>query len=79
MGAKGIFEKFTFILVVLMIALSLFFLTGATSEKQIGKYEMSVIVKDRYVQVYVIDTATGVVKYVDPKDEGKPFEEVKVR
>ena len=57
----------------------LLFLTGATNEKQIGRYEISVIVKDNFVQVYAIDTATGVVKYVDPKDEGKPFEEVKVR
>ena len=79
MGTKGVFERFSFILLVLVIALSLFFLTGATNEKQIGRYEMSVIVRDRYAHVYVIDTATGVVKYVDPKDEGKPFGEVKVR
>ena len=79
MGTQGFFEKISFILFVLVIALSLFFLTGATNDKQIGRYEMSVVVRDRYAHVYVMDTATGVVKYVDPKDEGKPFGEVKVR
>ena len=27
--------------------------------------------------VYVIDTTTGVVKWLDFKDEGKPFNEIK--
>jgi hypothetical protein len=38
---------------------------------------MQVIVQRDFPLVYVIDTTTGEVKYVDPKDEGKPFAEIK--
>ena len=79
MSAKGFFERFTFILIGLAIALSFLFLTGATTGTQIGRYEISTCLRRDFVDVYVIDTATGVVKFVEHKDENKPFEEIKSR
>jgi len=79
MGTKGFFQRFTIILIGLVLALSFLFLTGATSGTQIGRYEMATTVRRGFTEVYIIDTATGVVKYVDPKDENRPFEEIKSR
>lgn len=57
---------------------ALLFLTGANSVPQIGRYQMEVVVRSPNVSdVWVIDTTTGVVKWLDFKDEGKPFEEIK--
>ena len=43
----------------------------------IGRYQISTCLKRDWVYVYVIDTATGVVKFVDEKNENKPFDEIK--
>jgi hypothetical protein len=52
--------------------------TGAgPNGTQIGRYQISTCLKRDWVYVYVIDTATGVVKFVDEKNENKPFEEIK--
>jgi F0F1-type ATP synthase membrane subunit a len=79
MSAKGFFERSTFILVGIAIAISFFILTGATTETQVGRYQISTSVKRDFVDVYIVDTLTGAVKYVDPRDENKPFEEIKSR
>jgi hypothetical protein len=36
---------------------------------------MSVTARGNFTDIYVIDTITGIVKYVG-KDEGKPFEQI---
>jgi hypothetical protein len=43
----------------------------------VGRYQISTCLKRDWVYVYVIDTATGVVKFVNEKDERKAFEEIK--
>jgi hypothetical protein len=53
------------------------FILGASHDSQVGRYRMSVTVQREFTVVYVIDTTNGVVKYVDPKNEGKPFTEIK--
>ena len=59
------------------LSLSLLFLTGAGSAPQIGRYQMEVTSRrPNSSDVYVMDTTTGVVKWLDFKDEGKPFEEI---
>ena len=66
-------------LLVVAILLACLFLAGATNvngPNQIGRYRLSVIQRGGFADLFVIDTATGIVKYVG-KDEGKPFEEIR--
>lgn len=79
MDAKRFFGKYTLFLIGLVVALSFFFLTGATTGTQVGRYQISTCEKRGYVDVYVIDTATGAVKFVESRDENKPFDEIKSR
>jgi hypothetical protein len=58
------------------VLLSVFLLTGAQYTSQVGRYRMQVITRNNFTDIFVIDTTTGVVKYLG-KDEGKPFSEVK--
>lgn len=51
-------------------------LTGAIAEHDVGRYRMAVITRNSITDVYVIDTSSGVVKYVG-RDEGKPFAQMK--
>jgi len=61
-----------------MITLGLVFIIGAgPNGSQVGRYQLSTCLKRDWVYVYVIDTATGTVKFVDEKNENKPFEEIK--
>lgn len=61
----------------IFLILVLLLLTGAHHMKpqQIGRYRMSVAIRGNFTDIYVIDTTTGVVKYLG-KDEGKPFDQV---
>lgn len=63
--------------VLLSVSVLLFFvlLTGANHAPQVGRYRMAVVTRNSFADVYVIDTVTGIVKYLG-KDEGKPFEAV---
>ena len=60
---------------LMMFALVMF--TGATHTNgdQIGRYRMQVITRNNFTDIFIIDTTTGVVKYVG-KDEGKPFQAI---
>ena len=58
-----------------LCCLALFFLTGAASQAPTGKYELEVVTRDRLTQIYVIDTSTGAVKWVDSMNT--PFAELK--
>jgi hypothetical protein len=61
-----------------MITLGLVFIIGAgPNGAAVGRYQISTCLKRDWVYVYVIDTATGTVKFVDEKNENKPFEEIK--
>ena len=60
-----------------MITLGLLFISGAGPDStQVGRYQISTCLKRDWVYVYVIDTATGKVKFVDEKNENKAFEEI---
>jgi hypothetical protein len=78
-GNMGWIQKMTFFLIGMAVVLALLFLTGANSVPQIGRYQMEVAVPRDFPYVYIIDTSTGVVKWIDDKDEGKPFEKIKVK
>ena len=70
-------NKASFFLLGLFLVLVLLVLTGADSMRlqETGRYRMSVSIRGNFTDIYVIDTVTGVVKYLG-KDEGKPFEQV---
>ena len=59
----------------LLLALALVALTGAGGEAPIGRYQMELMSRTGFTDIFVIDTTTGVVKYVG-KDEGKPFDQI---
>ncbi len=61
-----------------LIMLGLVFIVGSgPNSTLVGRYQISTCLKRDWVYVYVIDTVTGVVKFVDEKNENKPFEEIK--
>jgi len=68
-------KKIAYFLLGVLTVLSFLFLTGAKDFQQIGRYQMSTIVKSGFVENWVIDTTTGAVKYVSEKNENKPFSE----
>ncbi|GEM_PF-1545216 len=51
------------------------FLTGASTNLPVGKYEMEVTTNGKTNQIYVLDTITGRVKWVDTLDI--PFDQVR--
>jgi len=70
-------NKTSFFLLGLFLVLVLLLLTGADTmrSQDTGRYRMSVAIRGNFTDIYVIDTTTGVVKYLG-KDEGKPFDQV---
>jgi hypothetical protein len=74
-------EKVLFTLFGILIVLSLLLLTGAAhvdGTSQVGRYRLTAVVRGNFPDLFVIDTATGAVKWVG-NDEGKPFEQIKGR
>jgi hypothetical protein len=74
-----LFKKHTYhVLAAVFILMALVLFAGAahTQKDQVGRYRMSVTIRNNFTDIFVIDTTTGVVKYVG-KDEGKPFEQIK--
>jgi len=76
MGTMPRPQRYMIFLLSVFLLLSLFLFTGADYNSQVGRYRMSVITRSNFTDIYVIDTVTGMVKYLGP-DEGKPFAEVK--
>lgn len=71
---KGFFYFF----VGMLLMLATLMLTGAvaTPAPSVGRYRMTIITRNNFTDIFVIDTATGVIKYVG-KDEGKSFDQIK--
>ncbi|HSW47163.1 MAG TPA: hypothetical protein VLM89_16490 [Phycisphaerae bacterium] len=68
----------TYALLGAVAALALMVVTGAGhSPEAVGRYQISTCLKRDWVYVYVIDTVTGEVRFVDEKNENKPFPEIK--
>ena len=62
---------------MIVLVLAALLLTGADNilQKQVGRYRISLANRGNFTDIYIVDTATGVVKYVG-KDEGKPFDQI---
>ena len=68
-----------YVAIGILISLMLMLLTGAAGGgAQTGRYDVFCVVKGNFTDVYVIDTTSGVVKWVGD-DIGKPFEQIKGR
>lgn len=76
-GEKSYINKFLFVMAGIGIVLSFFLLTGANTVSPIGRYQLQVVMRRDFPDLFVIDTSTGRVKWVNTKDENKPFEEIK--
>jgi hypothetical protein len=55
--------------------LAILLLTGAADLNPIGKYQMEAFSRGNITHIYVMDTTTGKVKWLDEMDT--PFEEMK--
>ena len=75
MLTKKLSERWLAILAGGLGAFTLLLLTGASLHPSPGKYQMEVVVRDRATHIYVMDTATGAVKWVDKMNI--PFEQMK--
>ena len=58
-------KSYLFFFAGVLSALAVFFLTGAATHTPVGKYAVEAVVRDRTTQIYVLDTTTGAVKWVD--------------
>jgi len=70
----------TFVLGV-AITLAIVLLMGANhvaNKPQVGRYRLTAVVRGNFPDLFIIDTATGAVKWVG-NDEGKPFDQIKGR
>lgn len=78
MDSKVSKRSLTTVAAVIFILMAALVFTGMshTDNTQIGRYRMSVVIRNNFTDIFVIDTTTGVVKYVG-QDEGKPFEQIK--
>lgn len=64
--------------VLTLAALLMTGVAGTTDPTQIGRYRMTALMRGNFPDLFVIDTATGVVKWVG-NDEGKPFDQIQGR
>jgi len=83
MKSKDASQKLFFTLIGILMVLALLLLTGttpigSTGTAQIGRYRLTAVVRGNFPDLFVIDTATGAVKWIG-NDEGKPFELIKGR
>ncbi len=77
MKEKKYIKIFLFLVIGMSIVLSFFLLTGANTSDPIGRYQLQAVMRGNFPELFVIDTATGRVKWVDSKDENKPFEQIR--
>jgi hypothetical protein len=75
MKDEGIKTNLMFFMVGILCCLALFFLTGAANNAPTGRYELGLTTRSGTLQMYVIDTSTGAVKWVDSMNT--PFTELK--
>lgn len=70
-------KKVSLLVLAGFLMMAMLLLTGANglNQPQVGRYRMAVTTRNNFADIYVIDTATGIVKYLG-KDEGKPFEKI---
>lgn len=69
-------ERVVYFMLGILAVLGMLFLTGASLNSPVGRYQISSWVRGQFVGAMVVDTTTGMVKYVDSKSEGLPFDKI---
>lgn len=79
MAGKNYINRFALVMAGLAMALSFFLFLGAAPQENnlVGRYQLEVVVRNSFPDLYVIDTMTGKVKWVDSKNENKPFDQIR--
>ncbi len=75
MSSNTVQGKITFFLLGMLTLSVLFFLTGAGGTNPVRRYQLEIVVRNNITQIYVMDTTTGAVKWVDKMN--RPFPEMK--
>ena len=57
--------RVSYFMIGVLSMLAIFLLTGISSNYPVGKYQMETVVRSNITQIYVIDTTTGRVKWVN--------------
>jgi heme/copper-type cytochrome/quinol oxidase subunit 4 len=65
-------EKLVGFVLGVLTVITLLLLTGAVSSDSTVRYQMETVVRNNVIQIYVMETATGRVKWVDKMNV--PFE-----
>jgi hypothetical protein len=60
-----------------LAVLGILVLTGMADTPRVGRYQISAWTRGQFVGAMIVDTVTGVVKYVDSTTENVPFEKLK--
>lgn len=68
-------KRWAVLLISAAVILSFLVIAAAGTSPQVGRYRMSIVVRNNFADIYIIDTVTGVAKYAG-KDFGKPFESI---
>lgn len=68
-------EKISYFIMGIVSVLSILLLSGAIDSNPGGKYQMEAFSRGNTTHIYVMDTATGRVKWLDKLDT--PFEAMK--
>lgn len=76
---KKCVNRVVLFLAVMATMFSFFLFLGATPREDnlVGRYQLEVVVRNSFPDLFVIDTMTGKVKWVDSKNENKPFDEIR--
>ena len=68
-------EKLAYFIIGVLSVLTWILLTGNAGVGPVGRYQMEPILQSNITHIYVIDTTTGIVKWVDKMNT--PFETMK--
>ncbi len=58
-------ERISYLIIGALSTMAILLLTGISGSYPVGKYQMEPIVRNNITQIYVMDTTTGKVKWVN--------------
>jgi hypothetical protein len=75
MGRDSTRDRISCFIIGVLSTITLLALTGAVGAPSHGKYQMEMVVRNNITNIYVMDTTTGQVKWVNKMN--LPFTEMK--
>lgn len=77
MKKENYIYKLLIVTTIMCIVMFFFLLTGANTISPVGRYQLEVVMRRDFPNLFVIDTSTGRVKWLDTDDENKAFDKIK--